>query len=290
MEFTIKSSVGESAKNAPQDVKVVQVLLNNILTAGLLSPWPSLATDGVCGPKTKKMIKEFQRRLGGQPIPDGRIDKNGPTINKLRAFTKNLPAHRSIGSFNASTLAIVESITKHRAPGLLMEISVGAQGNTPIKGKDLSKASKQEFVNIVYELAMGEQNKHGYPASVTTAQAVLETGYGKRIPVDGKTGQYSFNLFGIKGSGPAGSVYCGTHEELPGKKRIQIKDHFRAYYSFEQSVEGRSEFLQRNPRYRSILTKTEAKDWCYGLVSAGYATGSQYAESLLGVIKMWNLK
>lgn len=119
MEFTIKGSVGESAKNTPQDVKVVQVLLNNVLTAGLLSPWPSLAADGVCGPKTKKMIKEFQRRIGGQLIPDGRIDKNGPTINKLRAFTNNPSPHRFGGLFSASTLAIVESITKQRTPGCL---------------------------------------------------------------------------------------------------------------------------------------------------------------------------
>jgi flagellum-specific peptidoglycan hydrolase FlgJ len=121
---------------------------------------------------------------------------------------------------------------------VLVELCKGAHGPQPVKGRDLSKTSKSEFVSLVYEWALKEQLKHGYPASVTTAQAILESGYGKQIPTDRKTDQYSFNLFGIKGSGPAGSVYCGTQEENSDGKRIKIKDYFRAYYSFEQSVEG----------------------------------------------------
>jgi hypothetical protein len=54
MHVAIKGTVGESSKNIPQDVKTVQALLNNFVHAGLLSLWPALSIDGVCGPKTKK--------------------------------------------------------------------------------------------------------------------------------------------------------------------------------------------------------------------------------------------
>ncbi|HAU31285.1 MAG TPA: hypothetical protein DCW46_03195 [Desulfotomaculum sp.] len=38
----------------------------------------------------------------------------------------------------------------------------------------------------------------------------METGWGKFIPTDKDTGRVNNNLFGIKGTGPAGSVACAT--------------------------------------------------------------------------------
>ncbi|WP_083789262.1 glucosaminidase domain-containing protein [Caldicellulosiruptor kronotskyensis] len=72
---------------------------------------------------------------------------------------------------------------------------------------------------------------------------MLESNYGKSVPVDKKTGQYSYDLFGIKGEGPAGSVTVTTTEYVNGKK-IKIEDRFRAYNNFEESIKDHSEFLR----------------------------------------------
>lgn len=69
----------------------------------------------------------------------------------------------------------------------------------------------------MYHLAVADEARTGVPAAVTTAQAALESDYGRGVPIDLVDGRYSYNLFGIKGEGPAGSVSVWTHEEINGK-------------------------------------------------------------------------
>ena len=77
-----------------------------------------------------------------------------------------------------------------------------------------------DFIALVVEGAQEFQVKTGVFASVTIAQAALETGWGQFIPVDKYTGKLSYNLFGVKGVGPAGSVTCQTWEVIDGKKVV----------------------------------------------------------------------
>jgi type VI secretion system secreted protein VgrG len=149
--------------------------------------------------------------------------------------------------------------------------------------------SKSEFVNLVYEEAKKEQEMSGVPAGVTTAQAILETGYGKAVPTDIETGRYSYNLFGIKAHGAANFVTVWTHEEINGS-RVRIKDKFMAYDSFEDSIRGRTSFFVKNKRYSSLFESKDSERWANGLQEKGYATDSKYAEKLINIINQWNLK
>ena len=67
------------------------------------------------------------------------------------------------------------------------------------------------------------------PAEVTLAQAALESGWA-RSPIGG------YNIFGIKGSGPAGKTSVNTKEYLDGRW-VSIKDGFAKYHNFAQAVE-----------------------------------------------------
>ncbi|MFA5385294.1 MAG: glucosaminidase domain-containing protein [Eubacteriales bacterium] len=78
-----------------------------------------------------------------------------------------------------------------------------------------------EFIAALLPGVQNLQKKTGLFSSLTLAQAALETGWGKFIPADKDTGKVSNNLFGIKGTGPAGSVICGTEEENPDGSRIK---------------------------------------------------------------------
>jgi flagellum-specific peptidoglycan hydrolase FlgJ len=154
--------------------------------------------------------------------------------------------------------------------------------------KDLRNLSHKEFVDTVYADAKKDESTSKVPAAVTTAQACLETGYGKSVPTDIDTGTYSYNLFGIKGVGSAGSVTVWTHEVEHGV-RVKIKDKFQAYHSFEESIAGRSDFFRKNKRYHHLFNSTDPNDWANGLQSSGYATDPDYAKKLIAIIKIWSL-
>ena len=67
--MNIHQAVGNKSPNVKSDVLVVQNLLNASIHQ--LVPNMKLVTDGLCGPITVGIIKEFQSRLMGYKRPDG---------------------------------------------------------------------------------------------------------------------------------------------------------------------------------------------------------------------------
>lgn len=143
--------------------------------------------------------------------------------------------------------------------------------------------SPEQFILLIAPSAQRFQQKHGIFASVTIAQAALETGWGKFLPVDKYTGKESYNLYGIKGEGPAGFVVCDTQEYRSGKM-VTEEAKFRAYHSWEESIEGHS-YLLLLERYRPVR---EAASWRMAVMylqSSGYATDPFYANKLTRIIE-----
>ena len=162
---------------------------------------------------------------------------------------------------------------------------IGALTTTKPITKNLTK---EEFVKLVHDSALLEEARSGVPAAITTAQAILETGYGRSVPTDVNTEKYSYNLFGIKAHGHPDFVEIWTHEEVNGT-RVKILDKFRSYSSFEDSIKGRTDFFIKNKRYQELLTTKDASFWADELQKKGYATDSQYASKLRNIIKSWRL-
>jgi hypothetical protein len=75
----INSSVGRGGINRPEDVRVVQDLLNKSSCA----PTPALGVDGKIGPKTIAAIEAFQKKVLLMSRPDGRVDPGGKTLAAL---------------------------------------------------------------------------------------------------------------------------------------------------------------------------------------------------------------
>lgn len=73
--------------NRAGDVRTIQLALNKFtpLEGG---PAPPLAPDGIFGPKTRDAIYHFQKKWDIKPkgwkVPDGIVDPEGPTIQRLR--------------------------------------------------------------------------------------------------------------------------------------------------------------------------------------------------------------
>jgi flagellum-specific peptidoglycan hydrolase FlgJ len=139
---------------------------------------------------------------------------------------------------------------------------------------------KREFINSVKEGASKGYADYKILPSLTIAQAILESSWGSsQLSVRAK------NLFGIK----AFSSWKGERIQLPttewyrDKKQIVNAD-FRAYKSFNESIEDHSRLLANN-RYKTVRECINYKEACRKIYECGYATDPGYAEKLIRIIK-----
>lgn len=138
---------------------------------------------------------------------------------------------------------------------------------------------KQKFIQDVAKFAQKYMRTTQVPASLTIAQAILESNWGR----SGLTKQNN-NLFGIKGQG--GNFK--TKEFINGKW-VTVTAGFRKYQTFEGSVKDHNEMLQRMPRYRAVLGERDYKKACEAVWNAGYATDPTYPVKLIGLIERYQL-
>jgi len=146
---------------------------------------------------------------------------------------------------------------------------------------------QQAFIDLVAGSARQSYLTYHLFPSVTIAQAILESGWGKKVPVDTVTGRSSYNLFGIKGTGTAGSVKIVSNEVENGQI-VPRTSEFKAYYNYQQSIDDHSQFLLK-PAYKKVLTASTPYEAAQALSKAGYATDPDYATKLTRIIDTYNL-
>lgn len=149
---------------------------------------------------------------------------------------------------------------------------------------------KDKFLGLASELAKESWKKTGMSAALQTAQSILESGWGQSVPVDKYSGKVSYNLFGIKGKGPAGTVTYNTWEVYNGQT-YYVDARFRAYNNVEESWTDHKNFLLDSSRYEPF-TKVmhDSTQGAWALKRSGYATDPQYALKLMRIIKQYNLQ
>ena len=109
---------------------------------------------------------------------------------------------------------------------------------------------QKKFIERVGALAAADMQKSGVLASLTIAQAILESGWGKSgLTVKGNA------LFGIKaGTSWTGAVYSGkTQECYDGVTFTTVTGLFRAYGSWAESVADHSDLLSCKPSRLSAV-------------------------------------
>lgn len=137
----------------------------------------------------------------------------------------------------------------------------------------------KEYIKNYSHLAVIEMYRFRIPASITLAQAILESSAGTS-----PLALNANNHFGIK-----------CHADWEGLNYIQdddtITECFRKYFSVEESYRDHSLFIVSRPRYSDLfkLPIYDYKAWCYGLKECGYATQKEYPEKLINVIEKYQL-
>ncbi|MFO7869507.1 MAG: glucosaminidase domain-containing protein [Bacteroidales bacterium] len=137
------------------------------------------------------------------------------------------------------------------------------------------KLTREQYIKQYAPLAIEEMERTGIPASITLAQACLESSNG-----NSDLAVAANNHFGIK-----------CHSSWKGKKIHKDDDEkdecFRVYSSIYESYKDHSRFLVNGKRYAFLfeLNPTDYKKWAKGLRKAGYATNPQYPRMLIRIIE-----
>ncbi|WP_294794515.1 glucosaminidase domain-containing protein [uncultured Fenollaria sp.] len=150
--------------------------------------------------------------------------------------------------------------------------------------------AKDKFLDYTKKVARREFLRTDLSGAITTAQAILESGWGQSVPVDKYTGKFSNNLFGIKGSASNGTVTITT-TEVYNNVRYTVDDKFRAYKSADESFRDHTELFFAKKWYtpfRKVMFNDQRG--VYAIKRCGYATDPSYPAKLKQIIDKYNLK
>ena len=108
----------------------------------------------------------------------------------------------------------------------------------------VSQITRKEYIEKYQLLAIKEMNRSGIPASITMAQACLESANG-----NSELSRKSNNHFGIK----CKSSWTGKSVRYDDDEKNEC---FRKYNTVEESYIDHTNFLMDNPRYFFLFELT----------------------------------
>ena len=142
---------------------------------------------------------------------------------------------------------------------------------------------QQAFISSVTPGAVAAQQRYGVPAAVTIAQAIEESGWG-----GSELAAKYHNLFGIKGTGPAGSVTLPTSEYLNGQW-VAVDAQFRVYHNDAESISDHAELLATSGYYTRAMADRAVPDAFANDLTGVYATDPGYGANLIALMKLYDL-
>jgi flagellum-specific peptidoglycan hydrolase FlgJ len=144
-------------------------------------------------------------------------------------------------------------------------------------------AAQPAFISLVAPGAIAAQQRYGIPAAVTIAQAIDESGWGQSALATA-----DHNLFGIKGTGPAGRDTLPTREHENGAW-VTRSAPFRVYHNIAESIEDHSRLLATGPAYQHAMASRQLPDAFATALTGVYATDPDYGSNLIALMRLYNL-
>ncbi len=223
----------------------------------------SLANSGGIG-----LAEVIERQLSGQSVPvrrDVEID-----------LAAGGPGEGSRGVHGSSTAQATNN-TIHPLP--------------PMDGID--DPDRRGFLLQLSSVLDGVLEGTPLPKLGVLAQAVLETGWGKRL-IRTEQGETSFNLFGVKATGWNGDVVDTATREFQGGRFLEKSEAFRVYDSLESAVGDYVDVLRGSSRYNQLFSGAQeiagdalqqVRRFADTLQKGGYATDPGYADKIVAVAR-----
>ncbi|HEX5200000.1 sporangiospore maturation cell wall hydrolase GsmA [Paractinoplanes rhizophilus] len=173
--------------------------------------------------------------------------------------------------------AYVVTPTLHLCPGATM--------------KPIVAPTPEQFIKAAVPGAQKGWREYGVPPSVTIAQAILESGWGRS-----SLSVTDSNYFGIKCQGSNyGTLAKGCHvyhttECDKAGKCFGTTGSFRIYADMASSFRDHGNFLRVNSRYKPAFSYTrDANKFIWQVWKAGYATDPNYFTKITTLMASYNL-
>lgn len=147
----------------------------------------------------------------------------------------------------------------------------------------------QELIASWAPNARQMQKKYGILASISLAQAILESNWNQS-----ELAQKYHNLYGVKAHGNQASILIETSEYENGHWLV-IKDNFAVYPNWQASMEDHARLLKEGTpwnalQYQHVMAAKDYKKAAQAMVADGYATDPAYAQKLINIIETWHLQ
>ena len=227
---------------------------------------------------------------------------NSEVISATVAASNVKVTSAAVSAASAATSTVASASSASSTPASATSSAVAPQSATasanttaayaaqaPASSVDLNSlhfsnnSRSQQFIQSVAQGAIDGWNQYRVLPSITVAQAILESGWGQS-----SLSTSAHNFFGIKGSYNGHSVVMRTREVYGGRS-VYVNANFRAYANNSESVTDHGRFLNVNSRYRNLLGDTNYVSVANKLRQDGYATDPSYANSLINLVRTYNL-
>ena len=174
----------------------------------------------------------------------------------------------------------------------------GQAAETTADAARLAAMSREEFVEYIGQLAAVDMQTSGILASVTAAQSILESGYGKSelalnaLNLGGMKAELSGNTWS---SAWDGRTYIkDTAEQREDGSYYTVTAAFRAYPSVAAYLADHSAYLAgaragSDLRYAGVVGCRDYRQAFQILKDGGYASSLDYVNKLCAVVERWNL-
>lgn len=135
-------------------------------------------------------------------------------------------------------------------------------------------ANQEAFIALMLPTALKYEALYGFAAEGLIGINISETNYGAAP-----------SLFGIKGTGTAGSAWFRTWENYgPGREHTVIDDAFAVYASVDDAYAAFFTFIQVGryiPAWNAFVQTRDWRELVRGINRAGYATDPTWADNVI---------
>jgi hypothetical protein len=207
---------------------------------------------------------------------------DGPTLNRLlvRVYQPDFSGSPALGWVDVLDIG----------PALPPQLRVpAAPSDTPAAAlPPIDTNTQQAFLAAVVPAARQGAVTRQVPASVTLAQAILESDWGRSA-----LAQDANNYFGMKATGTLGNdgvVWLPTSEYDDSGNLYTTSSAFRAYKSLDDSIADHDRLLSTASRYAPAMQATSDPQQFAALIAqGGYSSDPAYADKLVSLMDRYNL-